>query len=149
MKLSEHFTLAEFTISNIAARMGIDNTPGELVLENLRRLAGVLEQVRALLGHPIYITSGYRCEELNRLVGGSQNSKHISGLAADFVCPGFGTAKAVVAAIACSDISFDQCILEYFNPSTGQGWCHLGLSDSHRRQVLTINRRGVFAGVMA
>ena len=61
MNLSAHFTLAELTVSDAAARLDIDNTPNEVITGNLRKLAITLEQVRELLGKPIRINSGYRC----------------------------------------------------------------------------------------
>ena len=58
-KLSEHFTEEELTVSQTAARHGIDNSPSPAVRTNLRRLAGVLEEIRALLGGlPILVSSG-------------------------------------------------------------------------------------------
>ena len=70
---------------------GIDNTPPPEIVENLKRLAAGLETVRALLGAPLEISSGYRCAALNEAVGGSGASQHLLGLAVDFACPGFGT----------------------------------------------------------
>jgi hypothetical protein len=147
MKLSDHFTLEELTVSDTAARHGIDNTPTFQDLERLKRLAMALESVRKLLGHPIRISSGFRCQKLNKLIGSKPTSKHTQGLAADFSCPGFGTPLDIVQAIKYSDIDFDQCILEYYNPDNGNGWVHFGLAANNRRQVLTINKHGVFAGV--
>ena len=81
-KLSEHFTLEELIFSQTAMRKGIDNTPAPDIVRNLRRLAGALEDVRALLGAPVVISSGFRGEALNRAVGGARNSAHMRGLAA-------------------------------------------------------------------
>ena len=84
MRLSEHFTLEEFERSQTAARLHIDNkVPAELVpnIKNLCEL--VLEPLREHFGEPIYISSGYRCPQLNRAVGGVPNSQHMRGEAAD------------------------------------------------------------------
>src|SRR5438874_270924 len=90
-RLSAHFSLDQLIASEVAARSGIDNTPPEPVLANLRRLAQLLEEVRAALGgEAIDVSSGYRSAELNRLVGGSAASAHLDGRAADFVAPGYG-----------------------------------------------------------
>ena len=147
MNLSEHFTLEELTVSDIAARLGIDNSPTGQDLDRLKRLATALESVRALLGYPIYISSGYRCQKLNKLIGSKPNSKHTQGLAADFTCKQYGSPLDIVKAIQASNLVFDQCILEYYNPDTNNGWVHFGLGADNRRQILTINNHGTFAGV--
>ena len=87
MKLTEHFTLAEFERSATAARLHIDNrVPAELV-PNLRHLcAEVLEPLREHFQEAVYVTSGYRCPQLNSAVGGVANSQHMRGEAAD-ICP--------------------------------------------------------------
>ena len=86
--LSQHFSLAEFTYSETASRCGLDNTPTEEAYRGLDRLAGVMEEVRKICGNnPVTITSGYRSPEVNAEVGGSENSAHMSGLAADFIIP--------------------------------------------------------------
>ncbi len=88
MKLSEHFTLEEFSFSEAAARRGLDNTPGRIVITNLGRVAAVMERIRTLLGdRPIVVHSGYRSVEVNQAVGGVATSAHCHGLACDFVCP--------------------------------------------------------------
>ena len=71
MRLSPNFSLAEMTFSQTADRLGIANTPSSKVIDNLRRLAEALEEVRLWLGKPVVITSGYRCAELNRQIPGS------------------------------------------------------------------------------
>jgi zinc D-Ala-D-Ala carboxypeptidase len=131
MKLSEHFNLNEFTLSQTATRKGIDNTPPEPVIERLRMLAATLERVRGLLGNsPIRISSGYRSKELNRAIGSSDNSAHVLGYAVDFTCPIFGTPKEVANEIAKSSIKFDQIIYE-------GTWIHLSVDPRNRREVLT------------
>lgn len=133
-QLSPHFKLSEFTVSQEAARAGIRNEPLTSHIGNLKRVANVLEQVRALLGgHPIIISSGYRSPQVNKIVGGSRTSDHMQGLAADFICPGFGSPRDVCECIADSYIAFDQLIFE-------GSWVHLGLSAAYhagRREVLT------------
>lgn len=147
-RLSPHFTLAEFTFSQTAARCGIDNTPTPEVLKNLRRLAALLEEVRGVLGDvPIRVSSGYRCPELNRAVKGARRSAHMQGLAVDFTAPGFGTVLQVARAVVRSGIVFDQIIHEYGS------WVHLGLAEDGavpRRQVLSIFRgTGYLAGLVS
>ena len=143
MQLSLHFSLAQLTYSEVAEKMGIDNSPAPDIVENLKRLASELERVQALLGAPLDISSGYRCAALNAAVGGSDTSQHVRGLAADFACPGFGTPLDVARAMRQSDMDFDQCILEYGR------WVHLSFSDAPRGRVLTIydEKDGYLAGL--
>ena len=87
MKLSEHFTLEEFIYSETAIRKGIDNYPDNIAITNLMMLCrDVLEPAREEYGKAMIISSGYRCEELNKAVGGAKTSLHMQGLAADIVC---------------------------------------------------------------
>jgi hypothetical protein len=131
MKLSEHFSLDEFTASETALRKGIDNTAPPVITEKLRMLAATLEQVRSLLGNnSIRVSSGYRCLELNRAIGSGDLSAHTLGYAVDFTCPGFGTPKEVANKIAESPIKFDQLIYE-------GTWVHLSIDPRNRREVLT------------
>lgn len=84
MKLSDNFTLEEMTASATARRRGIDNTPTEQALVNLKKLAtDVLQPIREAWGGPIVVGSGYRCLALNKAVKGASNSDHLYGAAAD------------------------------------------------------------------
>jgi zinc D-Ala-D-Ala carboxypeptidase len=143
MQLSRHLSLAQLTCSETAEQRGIDNTAPPDVVENLKRLAAGLEEVQALLGAPLEISSGYRCPALNEVVGGSKSSQHVLGLAADFVCPGFGTPLEIANAIQRSAIDFDQCILEFGR------WVHLSFSILPRGRLLTIYdaNEGYLAGL--
>ena len=79
-----NFTLNELTKSATAKRLKIDNTPGQVITENLNRLIKeVLQPIRDAWGQPIIVTSGYRCERLNKAIGGALNSDHRFGCAAD------------------------------------------------------------------
>ena len=145
MRLSENFSLEELTASETAARKGIDNTPSEEVINNLKRLAAALQEVRALLNHrAILVSSGYRSPELNQAVGGSATSDHCKGLAADFICPSYGTPNDIVRAIAASGLSFKQVIREF------DKWVHLSIPEERqepRKQALIIDREGTRAYV--
>lgn len=140
MTLSPHFTVAELTRSDYAARKGIDNSPTVEVLANLQMLASGLERVRNLLAVPVVVSSGYRCPKLNSAIGGSRNSAHMSGLAADFAAPQYGSPKEVAERIVdfADEIGFDQLILE-FPPD---GWVHIAFSDEPRGSVLTATTQG-------
>lgn len=130
MNLTPHFSLAELTASDTAVARKIDNTPTPAIAANLTRLAGVLEQVRTLVGAPIKVSSGYRAPALNKAVGGAANSAHVFGLAADISTAAISP-KALARLIQQSDIVFDQLIYE-------GTWAHIGLSAGKpRRQVLT------------
>lgn len=146
MNLSPHFTLAEMTISETAARRGIDNTPPPEVIERLKHTAMGLEAVRIRLGAPIIISSGYRSQELERALKGKgptwiSTSDHVNGDAADFICPGFGGPGTVVSALVDAGIEFDQLIQEYTDAPSG-GWVHLSFATRMRHQVLKIDSTG-------
>lgn len=139
MRLSPNFDLTEFVVSREAAARGIDNTPPPAVIANLRSVAMALEQLRSVVlkGMPIVVTSGYRCLRLNAAVGGSPNSAHMQGLAADFIAPHFGTPAEICQAILRHDIAFDQLIYEHT-------WVHFALGHRMRHQVLTFQRDGKY-----
>jgi len=137
MRLSPHFTLAQFLRSETAKKNEINNTPSAKAIKNLKILAVELEKVRALLKRPIVITSGYRCKALNTVVGGSETSQHMQGLAVDFLCKRYGSPYRICKRIAESDIEFDQLIHEY-GISRSDQWIHLSFGPKKRRQVLTI-----------
>lgn len=83
MKISKNFTLEEFIKSTTAKNKKIDNTPGDTEIFYINKLAEQLQRIRDRYGKPIIISSGYRCDKLNRAVGGAKNSDHMFGAAAD------------------------------------------------------------------
>ena len=84
MKLSNNLSLAEVIKSNTAIRRGIDNTPTDLHIANLRYLAEkVFQPIREHFGSAIFVSSGYRSKALNEAIGGSQRSFHSHGMALD------------------------------------------------------------------
>ena len=124
-KLTEHFSLAELTVTNT----GIDNTPPNTIVDNLYTLAQGLEKVRTQCkNNPIKVLSGYRSKDVNAAAKGSKKSAHMLGQAADFIV-GNMTLKEVFDAIRKSGIVYDQLIIE---PS----WIHIGLSENPRRENL-------------
>ena len=134
MKLSQHFDLSEFTRSESAKREGLDNTPTAEHLQNLRILCEkVLEPIRLKYGS-INISSGYRGKMLNHFIGGSVNSDHCVGRAADLDMDDVGTGvtnKEIFEYIK-DNLEFDQLINE-FNYS----WVHVGYrEEANRKQVL-------------
>lgn len=133
-QLTPHFSLEEFTRSQTAARLGIENKPGDNELANLLRLAYVMEQVRAVLVGFVIVSSGYRCAELNHAIGGVSDSAHVDGRGCDFTVHGWENIQAA-RMIRDSDVmkNVDQLILEY-------GWIHLGIpkdGEEPRRMCLT------------
>jgi hypothetical protein len=140
MNLSPNFALDELTASETAARHGIDNTPDQATIQNLTRLANALQEVRALLGNKvIIISSGYRSPELNQKVGGSATSDHCKGLAADFICPSYGTPDEIVRVVMASAIPYKQVIREF------DKWVHFSIpeeGEAPRKQALIIDKQG-------
>lgn len=132
MQLSPHFYLEELTHSDTAVRKGIDNTPNPVIVQNLFKVAAVLEQARKILGDkPILVSSGYRCPELNAAIGGAHNSEHTVGMAADFRCPSFGSPLQICQKLATSGLKFGQLIQE-------GTWVHISAPDGVKDgQVLT------------
>jgi len=109
-KLTEHFSLEEMTFSETAVRHGLDNRPNARNVQNLTELCEeLLEPIRELAGGPINVTSGFRSPSVNSVVGGSINSQHMSGEAADINCPLLNP-RALFERNRNSDVNFDQLI---------------------------------------
>lgn len=135
MQLTEHFTLSEFVRSETATNRHIDNTPTQEVVENLRALCrNVLEPARVAFGAPIYITSGYRCTELNKAVGGKPTSQHLRGEAADLQVRGVENLRMLYNVIKSRGV-FDQLLFE--SNRSGAKWIHVSYKASgNRRQSI-------------
>ena len=120
-----HFTIEEMYASDTAKRLGIDNKPTTQKMINLVYLcAHVLEPLRVAMNEPIKIGSGYRCEKLNKAVGGVYNSQHLKGQAADLCIDGdLKKGKRWFNYIK-DHLPFDQLIWEH-NPKTGSYWVHV------------------------
>lgn len=150
MRLSQHFTLAEFTRSATAQRLGIDNTPPPELLPRLVRTAEMLERVRSTVGCPVFITSGYRCPELNTAVGSRTSSDHTQGHAADIVAPGFGTPAEVARLLAplVSVLGIGQLILEQVG---GKSWVHVSTYEPERaiNRIITVTDAGTLPGIVS
>jgi hypothetical protein len=146
MQLSEHFSLAELTVSDIGARNGWDNTPNETETANLERLALMLEGVRDLLGKPILVNSAFRSKQVNDGVGSKDSSQHRIGCAADIRVPGMNPDQ-VCRAIIDAKLPYDQIIREFYNPETNAGgWTHISVPNTKemtpRQQALIIDKSG-------
>ena len=132
MRLSPHFDLSEFTRSNTARLLKIDNVPNLQEIENLTNLCiNVLEPARMITNAQVYITSGFRSPTLNHAVGGVPSSQHCKGLAADLrVYTQFYTDNLVSAL---KETDFDQLI---FEKSGARKWIHVSWSPNPRHQII-------------
>lgn len=120
-----HFTIEEMYASDTARRLGIDNKPTTQKMINLVYLcAHVLEPLRVAMNEPIKIGSGYRCEKLNKAVGGVYNSQHLKGQAADLCIDGDIQKGRRWFNYIKDHLPFDQLIWEH-NPKTGSYWVHV------------------------
>jgi hypothetical protein len=137
MKLTAHFSLAEFTRSESAKRHGVSNEPTPEHLKNLIVLCEkVLEPIRMKFG-PINISSGYRSKALNHYIGGSLNSQHCEAKAADIDMDGMGGASNTEIFNYIKDsLDFDQLIWE-FGDNNKPDWVHVSYNGAkNRKQVL-------------
>lgn len=130
-KISRHFSWKEMAGSETADKHRIENTPGykeRLAIEEL--VKRLLQPLRMAYGKPVRISSGYRCRELNRLVGGAPRSQHMKGEAADCVIS--GSASVLLGLVLAHNLPFDQAILY-----KKRNFLHLSLRpDQNRKQVI-------------
>lgn len=119
---SEFFSLSELVKSSTANRLHIDNTPNDEVIRNLQYGTNmVLDPLRKLFGKPIIITSGFRCPQLNKVVGGVANSWHMQGNAADIRVDSQEDAKQKFELLKLLP-SVDTCLFEHTKKSC---WLHV------------------------
>lgn len=125
--MARFFTYSEFEKSATAERLGIDNRiPNPAIRSNIDYLCRyLLDRLRELYGKPVYITSGYRCPELNRAVKGSSGSAHVSGLAAD-LDTGRGENRTLADLVVLNRLPFRQMII--YESMENPKWVHLGIS---------------------
>ena len=145
MKLTEHFSLEELTHTD---HREYDNTPNDSELENLKRLAEFLEEVKVVLGgKPVMINSAFRSKAVNDAVGSKDSSQHRVGCAADLKVPSM-TPDDVIKAVIASNLGYDQVIREFATP-TGGGWTHISIPNTPdakpRKQALIIDKQGTRA----
>ena len=137
MNLTEHFTLEELTHTD---HREFDNEPNEAELENLKRLAAFLEEVKtALGGRPIMVNSAFRSKQVNDAVGSKDTSQHRIGCAADIRVPQM-TPDEVVKTVIASGLGYDQVIREF------DRWTHISIPNTSttapRKQALIIDKQG-------
>lgn len=143
--LTAHFSWDEVTRSDTATRLGIDNRLPVELEKNVRKIAAMMEEVRALLGVPLKVTSWYRCPALNAAVGSGPRSVHPLGLAVDFKPIGLPLEEAFHA-IAAQPLPFDQLIIE--RTQDGAKWLHLALGRGQPRRQVMVATGKVLGGVM-
>ena len=123
------------TRSDTAMKRGIDNTPTPEVVARLEHLMGVLDKIRERWGAPIRVNSGYRCETLNKAVGGVWNSQHLTGEAADITAGNLGANASLFDLIKLmqvgGEIEFDQLIDE-----KNMSWIHLSVRKHGNRKEI-------------
>ena len=134
--MGKYFSIAELTKSSTAIKKKINNTPTKEVENNLNQLIdNILDPLRDAWGQPIIVGSGYRCEALNKAVGGAAHSQHKLGQAADIHTKSDSKEdnKKLFELIKQLKLPFDQLINEY-----NYNWIHVSYSPRNRRQILNI-----------
>lgn len=135
MKKYRYFELDEFIRSREAKKKGIENFPTFEAVDNLNELVEtILDPLRAAYGMPITVSSGYRCEALNRAVKGAATSVHMKGMAADLIVGGsFNKFRDfVVDWVKKNHIKFDQLLIE--KDSSGDRWLHISTRNNAGQQ---------------
>lgn len=136
--MKSYFTIEELCYSYTAEQQEIDNTPPDNIKENLKKLIEFLNPLREAWGSAIRINSGYRCPELNQVVGGVATSAHCEGWAVDMypINKQFTKFKQFIVDYL-KDKNFDQAIIE---KSGASKWIHLGLwsKGRQRKQIFKI-----------
>lgn len=152
MQLSKHLTLDEVKSSVSAAKLGIDNTPTEEHLDNMRALAGaIFEPLRVNFGQPIYISSGYRSEALNKAMdGAARKSQHLVGEALDLDQDGkdTGITNREVFLWIRDNLPFDQLIWELGTDLSPQ-WVHVSYSQHRQRRGEVLRASKAASGATA
>lgn len=139
MTTKSYFTIEELCASETAAKYNINNTPDPIITSHLQQLINFLNPLREAWGSAIKVSSGYRCDKLNRFVGGSKTSSHLIGYGVDLV-PANGKMSDFKRFIIdyMKIRMFDQCIIE---KSGKTEWIHIGLYNAkgqQRRMIFNI-----------
>ena len=139
MKLSNNLSLAEVIKSNTAIRRGIDNTPTDDHIENLKYLAEkVFQPIREHFGCPIFVSSGYRSKELNEAIGGSQKSFHSHGMALDLDMDGkaSGVSNTDIFMYILNNLNYTELIWE-FGTENKPDWVHVAIAKGRETEKNT------------
>jgi hypothetical protein len=141
MKISEHLELSELITSDSAKRNGISNMPTDQHLASLKVLADkVFEPIRNHFAIPIFISSGYRSEELNKKIGGSKTSQHCKGQAIDIDMDGSNSevSNNDIFHWAKANLKFTQLIAEFPDSYGNLGWVHIGYDAQNLKNEIII-----------
>lgn len=143
--MTPHFSLAEFTASDTAARLGIDNSLPDELRDNAMKTLQMMERIRLHINAPITITSGYRCEALNRAIGSKPGSDHTLAFAVDFKAPKAGTPAEIAKSLGLviDMLGIGQLILEFGS------WVHVSYCSPSKaiNRIITIDKNGTRAGI--
>lgn len=138
----KYFTIKELSASTEARKMGIDNTPATEAVDKLTALVGaVLDPLRNRYGHPIHVSSGYRCPRLNKAVGGSATSQHLKGEAADIYVTN-AKDKAMLFSLIYYLLPFDQLIWER-GTDEAPAWIHVSYREGNNRRECLRTKDGI------
>lgn len=140
MKLSKNFTLQELTKSQTAIRNNIDNTPSPEEIENLQELCvNVLQPIREVFG-PVFVSSGFRSLTINSLTGGSANSYHVKGMAADIEVASASTLDLFLWIK--NNLPYTELILEFYVEGyPDSGWVHVAYDkDDLKKKTLVATK---------
>jgi hypothetical protein len=140
-KLSKYLTVEEATKSHTAIRLGIDNTPTDEQLENMKYVAAeVFDPVREFVGAPLGASSFFRCWALNGVIGGaSTTSQHPQGQAIDIDADIYGNSTNLqIFNFIKGNLVFDQLIGEYPDALGNFSWVHVSLKrdENNRKEIL-------------
>ena len=136
--ISKHITYKEATRSVTALRLGIENKPSEYDLQNMELIAEkVFEPLRKAVNGPIKINSFYRCEKLNKAIGGSSRSQHCQGRAIDIDDVYGYVSNSYMYYYIKDNLDFDQLVWE-FGTDAEPDWVHVSYvdEDSNRKRCL-------------
>jgi len=137
MKLTRNFSLKEFTRSDTATRLGIDNTPSNDEIENIQLLCEkVLQPLRNEFG-PLKINSGYRCVELCEAIGSNKHSNHVFGFAADIETYD-ETPNVELLIWIHENLEYKELIGEYFGKDPHDGWVHVAYQHGNNKRDLKL-----------
>lgn len=124
MQLTPHFTIEELAGTSNEQYKKLNLLKAQEQMGKMYMLAGFAERVREIIGKPMIITSGYRCPELNKAIGGALTSQHIFCEAIDFVVKGLRV-EDIFNRIVTSDLKYNQIIIE--RNKSGSQWVHISI----------------------
>ena len=144
-KISNHISFKEGIKSNTATRLGINNTPDDYQVSNMVNIAiNLFEPLREFVGGPIKINSFFRCEDLNRAIGGSSRSQHCEGRAIDLDDTFGHKTNAEMFRYIKDNLDFDQLIWEFGNDNNPD-WVHvsfISLDENRGRVMKAVKENG-------